>query len=417
MDADVVVIGAGALGLSTALHCVLAGRSVVVVERWTAGSQASGRAAGLFKSVQADELRTRLARRSIEKSVSFADWAGVPLEVARPGSFLIARTAEHRQYLRRELAQSGSWGVDVREASPGRLADDLSYYLTGGEEFALWCPEDAYIEEPASLVQAYLDACRLHGGVLLENEPVVGIARTYGRVTGVETAERSIAAPVVVDAAGGWVRQVAELAGARVSLAPVRHQLLITAPTSDVDPAGPITRVVDAAVYLRPARGGLMVGGFEAGPLPVDPRAQPASFSTDDVPLDLGVLRALVAQVAAEVPAAESAPVAEHRGGLFTMSPDGRFVVGPVPDLPGLWVASGCNGSGFSSSPALGEALADWITSAAAPPGVEALAPGRFDPLLTDDALVTRGLWQYAHYYDPVSSAEAVTPTGVPGQD
>ena len=412
-----MVIGAGALGLSTALHCVLAGRSVVVVERWTAGSQASGRAAGLFKSVQADELRTRLARRSIEKSVSFADWAGVPLEVARPGSFLIARTAEHRDYLRRELAQSGNWAVDVREASPGRLADDLSYYLTGGEEFALWCPEDAYIEEPASLVQAYLDACRLHGGVLLENEPVVGIARTYGRVTGVETAERSIAAPVVVDAAGGWVRQVAELAGARVSLAPVRHQLLITAPTSDVDPAGPITRVVDAAVYLRPARGGLMVGGFEAGPLPVDPRAQPASFSTDDVPLDLGVLRALVAQVAAEVPAAESAPVAEHRGGLFTMSPDGRFVVGPVPDLPGLWVASGCNGSGFSSSPALGEALADWITSAAAPPGVEALAPGRFDPLLTDDALVTRGLWQYAHYYDPVSSAEAVTPTGVPGQD
>jgi 4-methylaminobutanoate oxidase (formaldehyde-forming) len=306
----------------------------------------------------------------------------------------------------------------VREASPGRLDDELSYYLTSGEEFALWCPEDAYIEEPASLVQAYLDACRLHGGVLLENEPVVGITRTYGRVTGVETAGRSIAAPVVVDAAGGWVRQVAELAGARVSLAPVRHQLLITVPTPDVDPADPITRVVDAAVYLRPARGGLMVGGFEADPLPVDPRAEPASFSTDDVPLDLGVLRAMGAQVAAEVPVAESAPVAELRGGLFTMSADGRFVVGPVPDLPGLWVASGCNGSGFSSSPALGEALADWIISGDAPPGVEALAPGRFDPLLADDALVTRGLWQYAHYYDPVSgTAEAVTPTGVPDQD
>ena len=86
MDADVAVIGAGALGLSTALHCALAGRSVAVVERHTAGSQASGRAAGLFKSVQADELRTRLARRSIEKTVSFADWAGVPLEVAGRGA-------------------------------------------------------------------------------------------------------------------------------------------------------------------------------------------------------------------------------------------------------------------------------------------------------------------------------------------
>ena len=58
-----------------------------------------------------------------------------------------------------------------------------------------------------------------------------------------------------------------------------------------------------------------------------------------------------------------SSPVAEHRGGLFTMSPDGWFVAGPVPDLPGLWVASGCNGSGFSSSLALGEALATWIAS------------------------------------------------------
>jgi glycine/D-amino acid oxidase-like deaminating enzyme len=117
VDAEVVVIGAGALGLSTALHCALAGRSVAVVERSTAGSQASGRAAGLFKSVQADELRTVLARRSIEKAIGFAGWAGVPLEVTRPGSFLIARTAEHRDLLRRELAQSRRWGADVREAS------------------------------------------------------------------------------------------------------------------------------------------------------------------------------------------------------------------------------------------------------------------------------------------------------------
>src|SRR5882757_564600 len=127
VEADVVVIGAGALGLSTALHCALAGRSVVVAERLTAGSQASGRAAGLFKSVQADELRTRLARRSITLAATFAEWAGEPLAVAAPGSFLIARTGEHREYLRRELAQSRGWGADVREAEPGQLGS-VSYY-------------------------------------------------------------------------------------------------------------------------------------------------------------------------------------------------------------------------------------------------------------------------------------------------
>ncbi len=376
----------------------------MVVERHTAGSQASGRAAGLFKSVQADELRTRLARRSIAQAVTFADWAGTSLAVARPGSFLIARTAQHREYLRRELAQSRRWGADVREASPAQLADRLSYYQPAGDDFALWCPEDIYIDEPASLIQAYLAACQRHGAVVTENEPVVGIPVTAGHVTGVETGRRSIAAPVVVDAAGGWVRHVAGLAGASVPVASVRHQLLITAPTELIDPADPITRVADAAVYLRPARGGLMFGGFEPDPLPLDPGQQPAAFTTDDLPLDLGVLRQLAAQIAAEVPAASTAPVAEHRGGLFTMSPDGRFVAGPAPDLPGLWVASGCNGSGFSSSLAIGEALATWITSDAPPPGMTAFSPGRFGPL-PDDALLTRGLWQYAHYYDPITTA------------
>jgi 4-methylaminobutanoate oxidase (formaldehyde-forming) len=121
-------------------------------------------------------------------------------------------------------------------------------------------------------------------------------------------------------------------------------------------------------------------------------------------------------QVAAEVPVAGAAEVAEHRGGLFTMSPDGRFVAGPVAEVPGMWVVSGCNGSGFSSSPALGEALADWITSGTAPQGMEALAPGRFGPL-PEDELVTYGLWQYAHYYDPVSSAPAAAPASVPSQE
>jgi glycine/D-amino acid oxidase-like deaminating enzyme len=403
VDADVVVIGAGALGLSTALHCALAGRSVAVVERHTAGSQASGRAAGLFKSVQADELRTRLARRSITRASTFAEWASVPLAVTRPGSFLIARTDQHRDFLYRELHQSRRWGADVREATPAELAEHLGYYQPASDYFAVSCPEDIYVEEPASLIQAYLSACQRHGAEIAEKEPVIGITVMSGRITGVETERRSITAPVVVDAAGGWVRQVADLAGAQVALAPVRHQLLITAPTTQVDPADPIIRVVDAAVYLRPARGGLMVGGFEPEPLPVDPRQQPSSFSTDDLPLDIGVLRVLAAQVAAEVPMASTAPVTEHRGGLFTMSPDGRFVTGPVPDLPGLWVASGCNGSGFSSSLAIGEALADWITTDTPPEGLAALSPARFGPL-PDDTLVSRGLWQYAHYYDPAAT-------------
>jgi glycine/D-amino acid oxidase-like deaminating enzyme len=397
---DVVVIGAGALGLSTALHCALFGRTVVVVERDTAGSQASGRAAGLFKSVQADELRTTLARRSIARAVSIDDWAGVSLKVARSGSFLVARTGEHQAHLRAEAGRSRQWGADVAEAGPAELARRVSYYRGDASELALWCPEDVYIEEPMALVWALVAACRRHGVELAESEAVTGIVLSGGQVTGVETARRSIATTAVVDAAGAWTRQVAELAGEPAAVAPVRHQLLITEPATDLDRVQPIVRVVDAAVYLRPARGGLMFGGFEADPLPVDPRSRPATFRTADLPLDLSVLRKMSAQVAAQAPLAGELPVAEHRGGMFTMTPDGRFIAGPVPDAPGLWVASGCNGSGFSSSLAIGEALAGWICDMPGGLDIGALSPARFGPV-TDEALITAGVWQYAHYYDP----------------
>src|SRR5262249_29684377 len=129
------------------------------------------------------------------------------------------------------------WGADVREADPAMVARRVSYYRAAGEEYALWCPEDIYIGEPASLIQAYLAGCRLHGVVVAEREAVVGIPVAGGRAAGVQTVSRAIAAPVVVDAAGGWVRQVAELAGAAVPLAPVRHQLFITEPVPGIDRA------------------------------------------------------------------------------------------------------------------------------------------------------------------------------------
>ena len=258
-------------------------------------------------------------------------------------------------------------GVALRAAELDELADRAGYHHPSGAELAVWCPEDMYIEEPGALVTAYLSACRLHGVQILESEPATAVLISGGRVTGLETASRAHHRPDRgrrrrgVGASGRRARR------AWVPAAPVRHQLLITGPSEAVRAADPIVRVIDAATYLRPARGGLMLGVFEADPLPLDPRRQPDAFTTDDVALDLGPLQKAAGQVAAEVPVAGEADVAEHRGGLFTMSPDGRFLAGPVSDVPGLWVASGCNGSGFSSSPAIGEMLAAGITGDAVP--------------------------------------------------
>jgi glycine/D-amino acid oxidase-like deaminating enzyme len=398
----VVVVGAGVLGLSTALHLALLGRDVVVVERSAAGSQASGRAAGLFKSLQPDAVRTAVARRSIERALTFADWAGVPLQVHRSGSLAVARTERHAGVLAAEVAHARRWRVAVRELGPADVAARGSVYEPAGSERCWEFPDDVYVEDPPAMVSAYLQACRRQGVHMREHEEVVGVDLRRGVVAAVQTSAGRVEAPILVDAAGAWARLVAELAGAWVAVAPVRHQLLVGEPAPEVDPAGPIVRVVDAAVYVRPCRGGLMLGGFEADPLPVDLTAQRPGFDTDDLPLDVDVLARMAEALGARVPAAATAvdAVGQLRGGMFTMVPDGRFLAGPVPGVEGLWAVSGCNGSGFSSALGLGELVAQQVTGTTTYVDPSPLLPARL-PRRPDAELVARGVWQYAHFYDP----------------
>src|SRR5690348_1782112 len=94
--ADAVVVGAGAFGLSAGFFLAQHGyRNVVVLDQYEPGTQTSARAAGLFKSLQANETKTRLMRRSIEIVKGFQKETGVAVPFVQPGSLFIARTPEH----------------------------------------------------------------------------------------------------------------------------------------------------------------------------------------------------------------------------------------------------------------------------------------------------------------------------------
>ena len=216
------------------------------------------------------------------------------------------------------------------------------------------------------------------GARMLPFTRVTGLLCADGRVKGVATTRGEIHAPIVVDAAGAWSRSVAAAAGILIPLVPVRHQLYITQPIAGVEPLQPIVRLLEASVYVRYAGGGLMFGGYEDEPEVVEPEALPPGFQIADLPLDLAVLRALTAEVAAHFPALRSVAVAIHRGGLPTMTPDGHPVLGPVPGLDGLYIASGCCVGGLSLSPAAGRALAGLILDGKSEPDLASLYVERF---------------------------------------
>jgi glycine/D-amino acid oxidase-like deaminating enzyme len=401
-QADAVVIGAGAFGLSAGYQLAAHGAGrVVVLDRFAPGSQTSPRAAGLYKLIQADETLTRLAQSSIEVIRGFSEATGVPLSYVQSGSVLAARTAEHAALVDEEAEAAAGWGVELEKIDADGVRR-IAPYLTGrGIRTAYYVPGDIYIEEPRSLLDAYMAAIAKLGSLVVGEAPVTGILVNNGEITGVSTPRGDIATPLVIDAAGAWAREVGALAGVEVAVAPVRHQLLITRAIAGMSPREPIARIVDASAYLRPARGGLMMGGMESDPISIDPRQDP-DFSMPDTPLDMRVLEDFTAALGPLVPALSDTPVAEHRGGLFTMTPDARFLAGPAPQLRGLWTATGCNGSGFSISAGIGRALAEWIVGGEPAIDLSSLDPGRFGPgPLDDEQLTSAGLWQYANYYTP----------------
>jgi glycine/D-amino acid oxidase-like deaminating enzyme len=408
-QADAIVIGAGAFGLSTGLHLANQGLSnVAVLDKFEPASQTSPRAAGLFKLIQPDPVRTELVRLSIRIVLHFEEEMGVPLPVTRSGSIILARTPTHARLIREEAKRSEAWGVDVEMINPREAHRRMPFLEPQNIQAACYTPQDVYIEEPLSLLQAYRRAGERRGMQVIGNTPVTGIRLRGGEVAGVMTPQGEIDTSIVVDTAGAWAGLVADMAETFVPVAPVRHQLYITEHVEGLRPEHPILRITDAAVYIRPCRGGLMLGAFEPDPRPFMTEIRSSDFSIDDVPLDVGVLNAMARAVEDQVPTLKGARLQDHRGGLATMTPDGRFLVGPVPGARGLWTATGCNVSGFSASPAVGQVLAEWITSGEPSIDLGPLQPDRFAGIALGPAqVIARGVWQYAHFYDPEASRAA----------
>lgn len=400
--ANAVVIGAGAFGFSAAYQLANLGlHDVVLLDQFEPATQVSPKAAGLFKSVQASEIKTRLMRLAMEIVTGFAAETGIAMPHIRSGSIFCARTQAHASMIDAEVEDARGWGVPITRID-GPEARSLTGFLTGkGLLAAYHVPTDIYIEEPRSMLIAYRQAAERLGVRVIGHTPVTSIRVESGEVRAVVTPNGEIETPVVVDAAGVWSRRIGAMAGQAVPVQPMRHQLRITSPIAGIEPERPMVRMTDASGYVRPARGGLMVGGFEPDPLAMDVTTEPG-FTIDRVPADSRITDRFVEAMKSEIPALGGTTAQEERAGLFTMTADGRLLAGPSAGVRGFWVATGCNGSGYSLSSGVGRALAEWIVGGQPPFDMSLLDPNRFDHRgMTDAELLAATTFQYANYYTP----------------
>jgi sarcosine dehydrogenase len=399
--ARVAVVGGGILGCATAWHLARAGaRDVVVLERDDLNAATTSQAAGLVGQLRTSAVKSAIVGQTLSDIASLeAD--GLVSGFRRTGSLRLALTRERGDEIREQVAAARRFGVeatligadDVRRLAPGVEA--------AKDQPAAWMPNDGYAE-PYTLATAYATAARALGVAFVTGCEVVAIRVVDGRPRGVTTRDGEVDAERVVIAAGAWSSGIAARAGGAVPAFAIRHQAWVTAPLDWLTSSFPVVRVPDRLAYLRPEVGGLMLGFFETTPLAVDLAAD-RQFTVAATPRDREVLTMHAAALLDVIPGLEEAPVVGGTAGVPTYTPDGHFVVGELPGIAGLFVATGCCAHGIAGAGGIGRAVTEAVMGEASTLDPAPMAPGRFGAQAWDAAWVRVACEEtYAHYYDLV---------------
>src|SRR5690349_2041731 len=370
-SADFIVIGGGIAGASAAYELSAAGRVVLLEMESAPGYHATGRSAAVLSENYGPPVWSRLvtASRAFLESPpeGFAD---VPL-VAPRGALFLAQE-EEQEALRRQGAELLRRGSAV-EVIPIEDALRLCPVLKT-TEFALALHEQGCVDiDTGALMAGYLKGFRWRGGRLLVDARAERLVRSRGRWR-VTTAKGAIAAPVIVNAAGGWARQVAELAGlSDRNVVPFRRTALTFDPPGDSDiRRWPMTFDLAETFYFKPEAGRIMVSPVDMAP------SEPCDAQADELEVAIAVDRI-------ERFTTMSVRTIKHRwGGLRSFAPDHEPVIGPDPEEPSfIWLAgqggNGVMGAAAAARLAAHLALGDGVPADLAALGISAaqVSPGR----------------------------------------
>jgi 4-methylaminobutanoate oxidase (formaldehyde-forming) len=357
--AEAIVIGGGIIGCSIAYHLARRGIGVLLLERRQLTCGTTWHAAGLVGQLRATLNLTRLAQYSAQLYETLKQEAGRETGYRRTGSISLAASPARLAELQRQAAMAASFGLPVETLTPAAIADKYPLLNLDGITGGVFLPTDGQTD-PVDTTQALAAAARAHGARILENTAVTHLLREQGRVIGVATAQGEVRTPAVVLAAGMWSRDFAAAHGAAVPLHAAEHFYAVTEPIPGL-PALPVLRDPDHCIYVKEDAGKLLIGCFEPHARPWATDGIPESFCFDQLPADMDHFAPLLEAAIRRIPVLETAGIRILFNGPESFTPDVRYILGPAPELPGLFVAAGFNSIGIQSAGGAGRAIADWV--------------------------------------------------------
>ncbi len=361
-SAEVVIVGGGVIGLSIAYHLTKLGlRDVLLLERHQVTSGTSWHAAGIVGPLRSSMNLTKLSVYSTELFAALEEETGQATGYRQTGGYWLAQSPDRLLELERTAAMGELAGLEVAMLEPGEIARQLPLLAYDDLAGALWVAKDGQAN-PVDLCMAYLKGAKAGGLRLEEGCRVTALERQGERVTGVVTAAgESIRAGSVVLAGGVWSRDLAATAGAAVPVQAVEHMYIVTDPVADLPQPFPILRDLEGGIYIKEDAGKLVLGGFEPDAKPWDAAGPNGDTPFLELPEDWEQFEPFMSAGLKRLPLLERAGVTHFMNGPEGFTPDTKQVMGRVPGLDGLYVATGFNSIGIVSSAGAGRALAEWV--------------------------------------------------------
>lgn len=401
-EARVVIVGGGIFGCSLLYHLVKRGWSdVVLLEKneLTAGS--TWHAAGLCTNFGHHLTVMRMRNHSVRlyRDVLEAE-TGQPTGFKACGALRVTHCPDRMDEFR-HVAAMGRWiDVDYRILTLSELKDIYPPVQTEGLIGAIWEPADGFTD-PTQTTNALAKGACSGGAEIRRRSPVVAIEQEPSGAWRVRTADGSITAQQVVNAAGTWAREIGEMVGLDLPIVPMLHQYLVTDRVADyaaMDHVLPMIRDPEESWYVRPERDGAIIGTYEKDGLPWSVDGVPRDFGMELLPGDLDRMSDIVARTMSRIPALAEAGIKEIVNGPITFTPDANALIGPAPALRNFWIMAGTS-MGVMEGGGAGNFLADWIVDGAPSVDMNPFDPRRFGPFADRGYRLDRAMESFGNQF------------------